>query len=300
MTFPVYEAGPLSEPIEYLTFKDGSDIWYYTNSNQNETIGPRTFVPLPYIRTQPAFSKDTSDGQVKFTVPSNIPLITLFEQIPSSSTATVTIERVNRNDPDLGVQIYWKGQVASVQRQGETATILGVPFSRIPSQVPRYTYSGLCNWFLFQDQCGLARNNWKHEGPVVTIESPTVFTVTNLSTTAATLAANGGGTLTQAEEDAYWLGGYVENLDGEKRAIYEANVDGVPNRIRILQPFRNLQVNDQVIVYAGCSRTRDICHRKFDNSENHGGFPDIPTINPFRTELPSGDTAPTKKKWFGN
>jgi len=300
MTFEATESGPLSEPIEYLTIQDGINVWRYTNSNIIESIGPRSFIPLAYTRTDPAFSKDKSDGQVKFVVPSNIPIIGFFETIPSSSTATVQIERVNRNDPDLGVQIYWKGQVASVQRDGNRATILGVPFTRLPAQVPRYTYSGLCNWFLFQDRCGLIRNDWRHFGPVVSQESDVIFTVTDLRNTAATLALNGGGTLSAQEIDDYWLGGYVENLDGEKRAIYQTDVDGVPDRIRILQPFRNLNVTDEVIVYAGCSRTRDICFRKFDNALNHGGFPDIPTINPFRTELPSGDTSPEKKGWFGN
>ena len=300
MTFAAYESGPLSEPIEYLTIQDGSDVWYYTNSNINEQIGARTFTPLAYVRTEPAFSKDTSDGQVKITVPSNIPIIGLFETIPSSSTATVQIERNNRNDTDLGVQIYWKGQVESGQRAGNKGKILGVQFSRLLAKVPRYTYSALCNWLLFQDRCELLRNSWNHAGPVVSMESDKIFTVTNLRSTAATLALNGGGTLTAQEIDDYWLGGYVENADGEKRAVYETDISGVPDRIRILQPFRNLNVTDEVTVYAGCSRTRDICFRKFDNALKHGGFPDIPTVNPFTTELPSGDTKATKKVWFGN
>lgn len=300
MTFEAYESSAASQPVEYLTLQDGTNVWRYTNSNIKEVIGPRTFNPLPYTRTSPTYSKDTSDGQIKLTVPSNIPLIEYFEAIPSSTTATIQIERVNRNDPDLGVQIYWKGQVASVQRQGKKATILGVPYSRLPAQVPRYTYSGLCNWFLFQDSCGLVKESWRHSGPVVTLTGGNIITITDLRNTAATLALNGGGTLTAQEIDDYWLGGYVETLNGEKRAIYETDVDGVPDRIRILQPFRDLNVTDTVFVYAGCSRTRDICFRKFDNALNHGGFPDIPTINPFTTELPSGSTAPAKKGWLGN
>jgi len=208
---------------------------------------------------------------------------------------------LHRSDPDLGIQIFWKGQVASVQREGDFATILAVPYTQLPSQVPRYTYSGLCNWFLFQDDCGLVKNQWRHVGPVVTIDTAgTSITVTDLRDTAAILALNGGGTLTAQEIDDYWLGGYMETEGGEKRAIYATDVDGVPDRVRILQPFRELQVTDNVYVYAGCPRTRDFCFRKFDNALNHGGFPDIPTVNPFTTELPSGDTNPTKKTWFGN
>jgi len=302
MTFEAYETSALSEPIEFLTLKNGPAIWHYTNSNINQIIGARTFVPLAYTRNDPTFSKDTTDGQIKLKIPSSLPIVQFYETIPSSDISTLTIERQNRNDPDAGVQIFWKGQVASVQRQGKFATILAVPLTGISSQVPRYTYSGLCNWFLFQDRCGLARASYNHTGPVVTIGSdPAIITVTGLRTQAQALAdGNSPNQLSAQEIDDYWLGGYVTNADGEKRAVYATDVDGVPDRIRMLQPFRNLSTSDTVIVYAGCTKTRDICDRKFNNSLNHGGFPDIPVVNPFTTELPPGTAAAEKKVWFGN
>jgi len=89
-------------------------------------------------------------------------------------------------------------------------------------------------------------------------------------------------------------------MDGEKRAVYATDISGDANTIRILQPFRSQAVNDTVIVYAGCDRTRSTCSRKFNNHLNHGGFPDIPILNPFTTELPPGSGATDKKAWFGN
>lgn len=303
MTFQAFETGPLSQPVEFLTIKNGSNIWQYTNSNINQTLGARTFVPAAYTRNEPSFSKDTSDGQIKIRIPSSLPIVEFYETIPSSEISSITIERQIRNDPDLGVQIFWKGQVASVQREGDFATILAVPLNRLPAQIPRYTYSGLCNWFLFQDQCGLSRENWRHIGPVVTLDpsSPTIITITGLRTQAAALDAQvSPQTLTSQQLDDYWLGGYIQNADGEKRGIYATDVDGVPDRIRVLQPFRSLAVSDVVNVFAGCDRTRDTCAAKFNNSINHGGFPDIPVVNPFTTELPPGSAATEKKVWFGN
>lgn len=303
MTFEALETSSFAQPIEYLTFKNGPNNWYYTNSNQDEVIGARTFSPLAYNRNEPVFSKDSSDGQIKFTVPSSTPIVSFYETLPSSNTSSVTIERTNRNDPDGGVQIYWKGQVASVQREGNFATILAVPLTALSSQVPRYTYSGLCNWFLFQDRCGLSREDWRHQGVVLTIsaDSAAIITVDGLETTANNLAGAVspvfGGTSPPAL-DNYWLGGYCENSSGEKRSIYESTVDGVPNRIRMLQPFRSLEVGETVTVYAGCDRTRATCASKFKNHLNHGGFPDIPTINPFTTELPPGSADSDRKTWF--
>lgn len=302
MTFETSETGLFAQPIEYLTFKNGSSLWYYTNSNQQETIGARTFEPIAYTRNEPVFSKDSADGQIKFKIPSALPIVEFYETLPSSSISSVTIERVNRNDPDLGVQIFWKGQVASVQREGDFATILGVPLTALSAQIPRYTYSGLCNWFLFQDRCGLTREDWRHQGTVLTIGTPaTVITVDGLETQAQALAGSVSpafGAVSPPALENYWQGGYAENDDGEKRAIYESNVDGVPNRIRVLQPFRNLSVSDNLTVYAGCDRTRATCASKFNNHLKHGGFPDIPIVNPFTTELPQGGADAEKKIWY--
>lgn len=304
MTFDATETSSASQPIEYLTFKNGSELWYYTNSNITEQIGARSFAPLAYTRTEPVFSKDSSDGQIKFTIPSNIPIVEFYETLPSSKISSVKIERVNRNDPDLGVQIFWQGTVASVKRDGDFATILAVPPTQLPAQIPRYTYSALCNWFLFQDRCGLTRENWRHVGPVVTIgatPNTNVITVTGLRDQAAVLADSISPSYGTAQEiDDYWLGGYAENADGEKRAIYGTDVDGVPDRIRLLQPFRSLAVTDTVTVYAGCDRTRATCAAKFNNQLAHGGFPDIPILNPFTTELPAASGSSEKKRFWGN
>jgi hypothetical protein len=301
VTFDATETGEFAEPIEYLTFKNGSNLWYYTNSNIDETIGARTFTPLAYTRDEPSFSKDSSDGHIKFRVPNNIPIVDFYGTLPSSQTSAVTIERVNRNDPDSGVQIFWKGQVASVQREGDFATILGIPVTQLSAQIPRYTYTGLCNWFLFQDKCELAKEQWRHVGTVLTIDSTAVtITVDGLRTQAQALAdavPNSPG-MTSQEIDDYWLGGYAETASGEVRAVYETDIAGDADTFRIIQPFRNLEVSDQLTVYAGCDHTRKTCHVKFDNHLRHGGFPDIPIINPFRTELPKGGAEAEKKTFF--
>jgi len=36
-----------------------------------------------------------------------------------------------------------------------------------------------------------------------------------------------------------------------------------------------------VKIYPGCDRVRATCESKFDNLDNFGGFPWIPTKNPF-------------------
>lgn len=303
MTFDAIETSEQAQPVEYLTFKNGANLWYYTNSNQEETIGARTFEPLAYTRNEPEFSKNSDDGHIKFTVPQTIPIVDFYGTLPASNTSSVTIERVNRNDPDGGVQIFWKGQVASIKREGNFAEILGVPLTQLAAQIPRYTYSGLCNWFLFADGCQLTKENWRHTGTVLTLSTNQMdITVDGLRTQAQALADSIAPSvspgLTTQQIDEYWLGGYCQTSQGEVRSIYQADVGGNPDVIRIIQPFRNLEVSDDLTVYAGCDHTRATCHSKFNNHLRHGGFPDIPIINPFDTELPKGSGTDEKKTFF--
>ena len=298
MTFDATETSALGQPVEFLTFTQGATGYRFTNSNFIEQLGARTFEPLSYTRTEPVYSKGSSDGHVEIIVPVDLPLVQLYES-PTVQTTTVTIERRHRNDPDQGIQIYWQGVIGSISRNGFEAKILAIPLSGLPAQVPRYSYSGLCNWFLYQDRCGLARQNFRHIGAVSSVVGP-VITVTGLRAEAAAIDAGISGALSSAELDDYWLGGYVETVGGERRSIYATNVDMNADRVRVLAPFNVLAVSDNVQVFAGCSRTRDICARKFANHLKHGGFPDIPIVPLFATELPTGGGTPQKKRFFGN
>ncbi|MEW6169845.1 MAG: phage BR0599 family protein [Pseudomonadota bacterium] len=42
-----------------------------------------------------------------------------------------------------------------------------------------------------------------------------------------------------------------------------------------------LSVGATVVLYPGCDHTLSTCESKFGNSANFGGFPFIPTKNPF-------------------
>ena len=53
-----------------------------------------------------------------------------------------------------------------------------------------------------------------------------------------------------------------------------------------------------VPVYAGCDKTRETCSAKFNNHLQHGGFPDIPLVNPFTTELPAGNASSERKVFY--
>ena len=53
------------------------------------------------------------------------------------------------------------------------------------------------------------------------------------------------------------------------------------NAITVSAVPPGLAIGDAIYLYPGCDRTLNTCHAKFGNSANFGGFPFIPTKNPF-------------------
>jgi len=62
--------------------------------------------------------------------------------------------------------------------------------------------------------------------------------------------------------------------------------------LQLLLPFPQSAVGREVILFAGCDHTPEVCDDKFDTPEdtdsnliNFGGFAFVPTRNPFQTGL---------------
>lgn len=293
MTFAAFESADGS-PVELLTFKNGAQIFRYTNSVRGILIGANTFNPLAYKRTKYAQSKDSDDNNITLTCPGDIEVAALFNGVLTSNVTTVTIERFHRDDTDEQVQVAWRGRIVAINHKNAFVDLLLQPLTSGAESTPRDVYSALCNSFLYDTPgCRLFRDDWKFIGTVTSVlPSGTDFTVNGLRIQAGILdAAQGGptGPLTSGELDLYWQGGYIQlPSNGEVRDIVEGNIGADPDAIRTDQPFRDIQVGYGCVVYAGCDLLRATCQKKFNNVLNFQGYPDIPEIDPANTELPPG------------
>ncbi|MCA8835740.1 MAG: phage BR0599 family protein, partial [Proteobacteria bacterium] len=97
------------------------------------------------------------------------------------------------------------------------------------------------------------------------------------------------------ELDIYWQGGYVQLANGEVRDIVEGNYQSIPDKVRIVTPFRSITVGDGGNIFAGCDLTIATCKKKFNNELNHQGYPTIPEVDPANTELPPGSRTSSSK-----
>lgn len=302
MTFAAFETTN-GIPVELLTFVSGTTALRYTNANIPLTVGALEYLPLEYQRNAPSISKDADDSQIRLTLPSTNPVVTAYRTILQSSITTLTIQRFHDNDPTQQVQVFWKGEISSVTVNNATAQILASPLTQGTDELPRYTYQGTCNYFLFElGTCNLARSSFKHESTIASIDSSGLqIEVTGLRVQAGVLDAAVSGSLSSDELDAYWLNGYCD-VGGELRRIVRSPAGEsplVPDKIEVPYAFINAAVGQAITVYAGCAHTPDICNRKFDNLLRYGGFPTVPkNINPFETELPTGTQTSEDKPSF--
>lgn len=305
MAFGDYETSD-GQPVELLTFVNGTTVLRYTNANITLTIDALDYEPLEYTRNAPSISKDADDSQIRMRLPATNPVVGLYRNILQSTITSLTIERFHNNDPVQGRQVFWKGELGSVTVNDSIATLLATPLSQGTDEMPRFTYQGSCNYYLYEaNTCGIVRDNFRHVGNITSIFGNGLqITVDGLRTQAGAIDAGVGGGLSSDELDAYWLNGYCD-LNGQLRRIVRSpagNSPTDPNTIEIPFQFINATAGQQIIVYAGCNRQTDICRRKFDNLLNFGGFPTVPTVNPFETELPKGTesaaTTSTKKSFW--
>jgi hypothetical protein len=299
MTFDAFETTD-GRPVEFITFINGLQEWRITNANRAVSPGATPFEPLAYKRSSPSNSKNTDDSQIKMTLPGDFPVVQLYTNILTSNVTSVTIERRHENDPDGQLQVFWKGTIASATRRNAIGELLIRPLTSGGHEIPRFTYQSACNYFLYDGStCRLARNDFEYatvlDGTDVT---GTILTFNGLRARAATLDAGVTGSSTSGELDEYWLNGFLLTAAGELRRVAEANVGADPDAIRIPWAFLDLQVSDGVSIFAGCSRSADVCVRKFDNIINFGGFNNVPVVNPMATELPAGVASDEKKGFY--
>jgi hypothetical protein len=97
---------------------------------------------------------------------------------------------------------------------------------------------------------------------------------------AGTIAAQSGMDITIAiaadKPDGFYNGGML--IQGTTYKYISAHVGSLITLGRLFNP---LVIGSSAQLVAGCDRTMDDCLDKFDNLDNFGGFPFIPTINPF-------------------
>jgi uncharacterized phage protein (TIGR02218 family) len=185
--------------------------------------------------------------------------------------AMVTIYKVDWRDVTNRI-ILMRGPLGKVSRgqiayKAQIKSLTAYADQRLGS-----VYSPKCRWTLGEGICGLGVNlntsAYRDTGLVVSaVLSRRVF------------QTQSPGAL--AREKDFYMNGKVVWTSGDNNT-YEMwvrynKITSAEAHFELFEPMPNdIQVGDVFTAYAGCQKTIEICHAKFSNVANFGGFPRIP------------------------
>lgn len=270
MTFESLETSvESSQPIELYTITLGSTIWFYNSGELPVTVGGTTWEPLAISRSPHQQSQEDQDQQVEIKLPAETPICRFFIASVPGSDVLVKIERLQALDVAEALMVLYEGVVQSVSFEGggEIGVLSVVTAqSAFSKAVPRDVYSSVCNHVLFDSRCSLLESAFRVTKEVLAVSGNTL-TIDGLS----------------AQPDGYYTAGFIE-LTGSAQdfRVILAHIGDV---VTVALPFGTSPLGELVRVYAGCDHSPDTCQAKFDNLINFGGFPFVPTKNPFQTGL---------------
>lgn len=248
-------------PVELYKFVGTNRDYLYTSHSKIITFNSEVYIPIAMDRGDISTTDSQDKQELTVTIPVDTQLVEDYVFDIAPPALEVTVYRLHRDDNDF-VQ-YWYGRVSSFALKGRKVSI------KIPSGfdllfgavLPNIYFQTMCNHVLYGPFCGVNRASFTHTTTVATVNSTTVFSLTD----------DGG------RPDGWYNGGEV--VLGSERRLVLAHVG---DQITINHPFRAMVVGDTVDIAAGCDRTIGTCRAKFSNQLNFLGFPYLPKKDPFR------------------
>lgn len=258
------------KPVLLFLFVQGVLEWRYTSTAFPVTYGGHEWTPTPITPGNVTQSGDLTKDTLSLKFPRGHEFARQFLGYTPDLVTTVTVFRGHLNDPDGQFVAYWKGRVASFKAAtGGGLSVECEPiFTSLRRPGLRARWQRSCRFALYHRGCRLNAEDFGTDG-ICTVADGANITVPEAA----------------ALPDGWLVGGMLKSPDGVLRYIVTHSGDS----IGLIRPVESMNalVNDPdagpvaVRLYPGCDHTRDTCKNKFNNLGNFGGFPWIPTKNPF-------------------
>lgn len=269
------EAVETGKPIELYRFSNLEDTFNYTSAQDAITVDSITYEPRNLSRNEADVRSDQEPGNLVLRLPADDVLVTRYRASVPASRDKLIVRRMHLSDtPTPEVVVFWRGEIASVAFEGDEAIVACEPSGAVVRRpIPRRSYSVVCGHVLYDRGCKVNENN-----PLFK------FDVTVTAITGSTISVSGTNVGSQASD--FFVAGFLDRGTVERRMVLSQQNDS-PTQVTLglLLPFADLSVGSELTLRAGCNHTAATCHNKFNNIVNHGGFPWVPTENPFSTGI---------------
>jgi hypothetical protein len=266
-----------SRPTEYYDIVISTGVTYYIASgNRDLLVGNVVYKATPTARSdvRPQQVQGNDPDPVTLSMPVDHPVVTRWFAMASPPSSVIVTCWRKQERSGLAEKI-WTGEVTGVScedsEDGQIAK-LAIPsrtMERMQRVLPRFVATPTCQHDLYDAGCKIARAAFQ-VGPVATL-------LVNGRTVRVDMGAAHGGDWAENGE-------LLHVATGERMTIAkQTDIDPGVTTIADLQmdgPIPELRTGDQVTVFAGCKKGISICLLKFNNKDNYGSFPDMPTRNP--------------------
>lgn len=267
------------EPIELLRIENGAAIHRYTSADRDVVISGAvdpdadgTYTAekgldiLPFEQTI-----DIAAGQLRIKVPRGNAVAALFKGPVPDRSVLINIYRKHQSDPE--VVSWWTGEIRDTEpREAESMIdlICEHTFAKTQRLGLRMRYHPPCNLLTYSERCGLDREDFRTDA-VIDFISGALLRAPEIATAGADKPDF---------QDTWFVGGYAERSNGEKRTIVEQ--DNSLSQVTLIAPFTlSLEESETVAMFAGDQLDHDTCRRKFLNIERNFSFFTIPHENIF-------------------
>lgn len=270
---------------EIYEFTVGGIVYRMTSASHDITVDGEVYTAEAVSRSQVELVQlggDSGGDSITISLRVDHPIVRrwLAQGVPPK-VATVLVRRLQERSGL--VERIWSGDIASVDAEdGSVKLTVSSLFSRaFRRRLPTLTVGRQCAHVLYGVGCNVSRTGSSPDAipfrAVTTVQTANGRDV-RLSVPTIPVAA---------VLRAKWLqfGELVHVASGERMTIVDqADVDPGHSDVTILTlqaHIYGMKVGDSVELYAGCDHTVTTCRDKFANQVNFGGFPSLPTRNPF-------------------
>lgn len=249
------------QPVELFRFVHGAIVLTYTTGDTVLVYNGETYSPLATGRDgDMTVSSEPNKTEVNVVLPIGNDVSQLFLTGFPEQVVSLTIFRWHYGAD--APEIYWKGRVVSASwNVGQALLSCESIFTSIKRTGLRARYQRGCRHALYNHGCGLNMAVFGVAGTVDAIGS-------SLKTVSVSAAAG--------LDAGYFSAGMIQ----AKGVLRFVLLHSAAN-LTLASPIPGLAVGDAVTLYPGCDHSRTTCRNKFNNILNYGGFPWIPTDNPF-------------------
>ncbi len=252
------------EPIELYQFTNGTQGWYYTSSADDIAYLGNDYVAVPIERSEIVVTREVGKAQLTIKIPKSLPLALTYIQAPPDGQTLLQILRYHVSDTQY--LTYWTGRLTAVELSDSDGTITcDSDFTLSNGLGARATFAIPCRHALYDAGCTVNASAFSATGTLssaagATLQSPTFSSETN----------------------GAWAGGSITITVGGV-SYSRMILTHVTTTITLMYPIPGLLGGEGFTVYQGCDHSLDGANgcAKFRNTENHGGWPWKPLVNPW-------------------